>query len=237
MCIRHVVPYSQMLVVIQTMTISKKIFSRLFWTTIVLLSAYYFYRALVYRYYEEGFGPTFWNKQFWFASHILTAITVLILGPIQFWNWFRIQYTRWHRLLGKIYVIGSLAGGLTACYLGLTISFQGSIVPLVFLSVLWLFTTTAAWIAIRNGNIKDHRLFMIRSYTLALSFVFLRILADLVYKHNLLFFIDSPELKDNTYEWLSWVLPLLVVELCISWIPALRQKSNIYRLGKRHIDD
>ncbi|MDZ4709456.1 MAG: DUF2306 domain-containing protein [Saprospiraceae bacterium] len=111
---------------------------------------------------------------------------------------------------------GSLAGGLTACYLGLTISFQGSIVPLVFLSILWIFMTTGAWIFIRNGNLQALRLFMIRSYTLALSFVFLRILADLVYQHNLLFFIDSTELKDNTYEWLSWVLPLLAVELYFS---------------------
>jgi len=125
-------------------------------------------------------------------------------------------------------VTGSLAGGLTACYLGLTISFQGSIVPLVFLSILWIFMTTGAWIFIRNGNLQALRLFMIRSYTLALSFVFLRILADLVYQHNLLFFIDSTELKDNTYEWLSWVLPLLAVELYFSWIPALRQKSKKY---------
>lgn len=65
---------------------------------------------------------------------------------------------------------------------GLTISYQGSIVPLVLLSVLWLFMTTAARITIRNGNVQAHRMFMIRSYTLALSFVFLRILADLVYK-------------------------------------------------------
>lgn len=208
------------------MTISKKIYTRTFWFIIVFLSAYYFYSAMVFRYYKEGSGPTFWNKQFWYASHILTAITVLILGPIQFWNWFRNRYIRWHRLLGKIYILGSLAGGLTAGYLGLTISYQGSIVPVVFLSVLWLFMTIAAWITIRNGNVQGHRLFMIRSYTLGLTFVFLRILSDLVYKHNLLFFIDSNEMKDNTYEWLSWVFPLMVAELYFVWIPALRQKSK-----------
>jgi uncharacterized membrane protein len=208
------------------MTSSKKILAKVFWTAIIFLSAYYLYRAILFRFYKEGIGPTFWDKQFFYIFHLATALAPLILGPIQFWNWFRNRYIKLHRVLGKIYIIGSLFGGLSAFVLGITIPLEGSIVPLVLLSILWLFMTIAAWIAIRNRNIKAHRLFMIRSYTLALTFIFLRILGDLVYKHNLFFFIKSEETKDTTYEWLSWVLPLLIVELFISWIPSLKQKSH-----------
>ena len=33
------------------------------------------------------------------------------------------------------------------------------------------------------------------------------------------------EIKDKTYEWMSWVLPLLLVELFISWIPLMKHKK------------
>ena len=208
------------------MTFSRKLYGKAFWASIVVLSAYYLYRAILFRFFNEGIGETFWNKQFYFVFHLLTAILPLLLGPIQFWNGFRIRYTYWHRLLGKIYIVGSLLGGISAFVLGVLQPYEGSIVPVVILSLLWLFMTTAAWITIRNKNIKAHRLFMIRSYTLALTFVWLRILSDLVYNHNLLFFIQSQDIRDATYEWMSWVLPLLLVELFISWIPSMKTKKS-----------
>ncbi|MEC7771565.1 MAG: DUF2306 domain-containing protein [Bacteroidota bacterium] len=159
-----------------------------------------------------------------FIFHLFTTLAPLILGPIQFWNKFRIRYVEWHRLLGKIYIVGSLLGGFTSLILGITQPYEGSIVPVVILALLWLFMTTSAWVTIKRKDIKNHRLFMIRSYTLALTFVVIRLLGDLVYKANLLFFIQSEEVKDATYEWMSWVLPLLIVELWISWVPTLKRR-------------
>jgi len=209
------------------MTISRTIYRKAFWISIVVLSAYYLYRAIVFRFYKEGIGETFWNKQFFFIFHLLTAILPLMLGPLQFWNWFRNRHAYWHRLLGKIYIAGSLLGGISALILGVLQPYEGSIVPVVMLALLWLFMTIAAWVTIRKRNIKAHRLFMIRSYALALTFVWLRILSDLVYKQNLLFFIKSDDIKDTTYEWVSWVLPILVVELFISWLPLMKHKTGI----------
>ena len=203
----------------------KKLIFRICWTIIILFSTYYLYRAVNYRFIREGIGPTFWNKQFWFVSHLFTAVIPLITGPFQFWTWFRVHYMKWHRLLGKIYIYGCLLGGLSALYLSITQPYPGSIVPAIMLAILWLFMTSAAWITILRKNVQAHRLFMIRSYTLTLSFVFLRILSDLVYKHNFLSFINNQDVKDATYEWMSWVIPLLVVELYISWWPSARKKK------------
>jgi len=212
------------------MKISKKIYNKAFWIFIIALSAYYLYRAILFRFYKEGIGQTFC------VFHLATAILPLTLGPIQFWSWFRNRYTKWHRILGKIFIVGSLLGGVSAFVLGILQPYQGSIVPVVILSILWLFMTLAAWITIRNKNIRAHRLFMIRSYTLALTFISLRILGDLVTKLNLLFFINSEELQDTTYEWMSWVLPLLVVELSISWLPLLRAKEKLIGIQKNVIE-
>jgi uncharacterized membrane protein len=203
------------------MTYKKKMIVRVCWTIIILLSAYYLYRAINYRFIKEGIGPSFWNKQFWFASHLATAVIPLITGPIQFWNWFRIRYVKWHRIIGKIYIFGCLLGGLSALYLSFTQPYDGSVVPSLLLAVLWLFMTTAAWVTILRKNIVAHRLFMIRSYTLTLGFVFLRILSDLVYKHGFLSFIENQDVRDATYEWMSWVIPILVVEIFIAWWPSI----------------
>ncbi len=197
----------------------------LFWTVLIILCAYYLYRAITYRFVIEGIGPTFWNKQFWFVSHFIAAVLPLVLGPFQFWVWFRNRNIKLHRVLGKVYILGCLFGGLSAFYLGITQPYDGSIVPTLLLATLWLFMTSAAWVTIKRKNIQAHRLFMIRSYTLTLAFVFLRILSDLVYKHNFLAFIDNQDVRDATYEWMSWVLPILVVECYISWLPALKKKK------------
>ena len=122
-------------------------------------------------------------------------------------------------------VIGSLLGGLTALYLGITIDLEGSVVPLILLSITWIFMTVAAYITIRNGNIIGHRQFVIRSYALALVFVFLRVVGELP-QEKLFFFIKSPELRDTTLEWVSWIIPLLAIELIFSWVPLLRKKSK-----------
>lgn len=209
------------------MTVIRKAVPRVFWTVIILLSIYYFYRAINYRFVREGIGDTLWDKQFWFVSHLLTAIAPLALGPFQFWTWFRRRYVRWHRLLGKLYILGCLFGGLTALYLGYTQPYEGSIVPVMILALLWLFMTISAWLSIKNGNIEAHRLFMIRSYTLTLVFVFLRVLGDLIENYGLLSFIESADIRDTTQEWLSWVIPLLTVEIIISWVPLLRSRKPV----------
>jgi len=112
--------------IIYSMLFSKKLYSKVFWTSIIILSGYYLYRAILYRFYKEGIGQTFWDKQFLYVFHLLTAVLPLTLGPLQFWNFFRNRYIKWHRLLGKIYIIGSLLGGLSALILGVLQPYEGS---------------------------------------------------------------------------------------------------------------
>jgi uncharacterized membrane protein len=200
--------------------IERRYLDKIFWLIIALLSAYYLYRGIKFRFFTEGNLST---KAPWFYSHLVTAIAPLVIGPLQFWTWLRVNHVAIHRTLGKIYIIGSILGGLTAFYLGLTIDLDGSIVPLLLLSTTWIFMTICAWISIRRGNIIAHRLFVIRSYGLAMVFVFLRLVGDIP-QDKLFFFIESPEIRDTTLEWISWIVPLLTIELIFSWIPSMRRK-------------
>lgn len=200
----------------------KKPLTRIFWFAVVLLSAYYLYRGIKFRFFTDG---NLEAKAIWYYAHLATAIAPLLLGPFQFWKWLRVNHVTIHRTMGKIYIVGSLLGGLTAFYLGLTIDLEGSVVPLLFLSATWLFMTISAWVSIRQGNIIAHRLFVIRSYGLALVFVFLRLLGDIP-QDKLFFFIDSEVIRDTTLEWVCWIIPLLTIELIFSWIPSMKRKQS-----------
>ncbi|WP_108424217.1 DUF2306 domain-containing protein [Flagellimonas amoyensis] len=200
----------------------KHYINRIFWVVVALLSAYYLYRGIKFRFFTEG---NLSEKALWFYFHLATAIAPLVLGPFQFWTRLRLKSPSIHRTLGKLYLIGSVLGGVTALYLGITIDLEGSKVPLFLLSSTWLFMTIAAWITIRNKNIEGHRQFVIRSYALALVFVFLRLIGDIP-QDRLFFFIASPEIRDTTLEWLSWIIPLLTIELIFSWIPLMRKKKR-----------
>ena len=65
---------------------------------------------------------------------------------------------------------------------------------------------------------------MIRSYTLALVLVWLRLMYDL--QDYLFFYVTNEDMRDATREWASWVVPLLVVEFWISWLPQVRLNSS-----------
>jgi uncharacterized membrane protein len=108
---------------------------------IAFFSAYYLYRGIKFRFFTEGNLST---NAIWYYAHLVTAIAPLLLGPFQFWPWLRVKHTQIHRTLGKIYLVGSFFGGLTALYLGVTIELEGSKVPLFILSITWLFMTIAA---------------------------------------------------------------------------------------------
>jgi hypothetical protein len=42
----------------------------------------------------------------------------------------------------------------------------------------------------------------------------------------LFFYVTDEALRDATREWASWVVPLLVVEFWISWLPQVRLNNS-----------
>jgi uncharacterized membrane protein len=196
--------------------------TRIVWLLLLLLSSYYLYRAFRFRFLTpDQLGPSFLHKQVWYVSHLLAALVVFIGGPLQFSSTLRTSRPGFHRLIGRLYVGGATLAALTAIYLGATIEYEGSRLPIVLLGLLWLFFTLAAWRCALARNFAAHRLFMIRSYGLALVLVWLRLMSDL--QGWLFFYVQDEAMRDATREWASWVIPLLVLELWLSWLPAVRR--------------
>jgi uncharacterized membrane protein len=191
---------------------------------VAALSLYYLYRAISYRFLPPGqLGPTLFNKQLWYFSHLAFALPVLFGAPLQFIVSLRERVPRLHRAVGKAYVVGACAAALLAIYLGAVVGeYEGSRLSIALTGLLWFFFTIAAWRLAVAKNFSAHRAFMIRSYTMALVLVWLRLMYD--FQDYLFFYVTDVDLRDATREWASWVVPLLVVETWLAWLPQLRQR-------------
>jgi hypothetical protein len=202
----------------------RNILSHIWLAALAALSAYYLYRAVDYRFlHPDRLGPSLFNKQLWYIGHALLALPVVVGAPLQFLPTLRQSAPHVHRWIGRVYVIGASGAAILAIYLGATIEYEGSRLSIVVTGTLWLFFTLAAWRSAVARNFVAHRAFMIRSYTLALVLVWLRVMYD--FQDYLFFYVQNEEMRDATREWASWVLPLLVVEFWTSWLPQLRPKK------------
>jgi len=193
----------------------------LFWLIIAVAAAWFLtdsFRFIATR--ETPTGETFWGRQIWYFAHVALAIPVLLIAPIQFAASVRGRWPWLHRGLGRAYLGASLLGGLSALHLGSTIAAQETQVPLTLFAAVWIGFVVVAWQAAMRRRFDLHRAFVIRATAIALSFVWVRMMAagDGV----LLGFIENAELRAATRGWLSFVLPLLVVEAWLSWWPAAK---------------
>ncbi len=154
---------------------------------------------------------TFWYSMLF--THITTSIVALVIGPFTLSTKFRERNINRHRIMGRIYMVGILLGGLSGLYLSFYAT-GGLVAKLGFglLSVLWLTSAYEALHRVKNKKIKEHRNWMIRNYALTFAAVTLRIWLPLFI---VLFGIEHFELSYAIIAWLAWVLNLIVAELFI----------------------
>jgi len=202
-------------------SIAVRIFLLLFWSGLIFVSIYYYLdNAVVYffGYRSERFGETLLSNQLFFVVHMAGGTCALFLGPIQFWTWFRTRYLAIHRVLGKIYIVGSLVAGVSALRLSAINDCHACRYSLLLLSILFIFFTAAAYYSIRGYEIDAHKQFMVRSYVCALAFVFVRLPLGFIFG-----FVESDEERRIVIEWFFSLAPLFLVEFWMSWLPALKR--------------
>ena len=196
------------------------------WVQVLLLglfclSLYYLYRAVNYRFIVPGrMGPPNPIEPAWYYVHALFALPVLLGAPLQFVSDLRARLPAVHRVVGRAYVFGATVAAVTAIYMGTAGPYEGSRLSIALTGLLWLFSTLSAWRHAVALRFSVHRAFMVRSYTMALVLVWLRLMYD--FQDYLFFFVKNEDLRDSTREWASWVIPLLAVELWLSWVPQLK---------------
>jgi uncharacterized membrane protein len=152
-------------------------------------------------------------------AHFLGGAVALVAGAFQLSAWFRGRYLNAHRWLGRLYVVAVIIGGIAGFFMALK-AFGGlaSNTGFGLLAVLWVSTTLNAYRLIRQGNVNEHRKWMIRSYALTLAAVTLRFYLPGSMIAGIPMTIAYPIIA-----WLCWVPNLLVAEWYIRSASAERR--------------
>jgi hypothetical protein len=150
--------------------------------------------------------------------HLTGGAVAIAIGAFQLSSRIRARRIAVHRWLGRLYVLGVLVGGVASLLLSLRAD-GGLAARLGFgmLALLWLVSTGAAYIHIRNRRIELHRVWMLRSYALTFAAVTLRIWLPLSQTAGIPF-----QEAYVAIAWLCWVPNLVVVEWFI-----LRRRTSL----------
>ena len=153
---------------------------------------------------------------FWYVMlfiHAATSVVALVIGPFTLSTKFREKNISRHRMLGKIYMIGILLGGVSGLYLSFYAT-GGLVAKIGFglLSVCWLVSAYQALNRVKRKKIQEHHNWMIRNYSLTFAAVTLRLWLPLFI---LLFGIEHFELSYAIISWLAWVPNLIIAEVVI----------------------
>ena len=159
-----------------------------------------------------------------FYCHIIASSTILFIGFFQFFKWV-INNRPLHKFIGRIYVFGVLCFGAPGAF-GMTFFVHrgwGVFTSFMLQNTLWMFTTLAAFIYIRNLKIDEHVQMMRRSYALAFGAVTLRF-----YIWCCTIFGNGVDFEHNyiIIAFLSWVPNLVLVEL----INYYDRKNPVYQI-------
>eukprot|EP01114_Cavostelium_apophysatum_P000991 TRINITY_DN10858_c0_g1_i1.p1 TRINITY_DN10858_c0_g1~~TRINITY_DN10858_c0_g1_i1.p1 ORF type:complete len:475 (+),score=53.61 TRINITY_DN10858_c0_g1_i1:90-1514(+) len=114
--------------------------------------------------------------------HVPPASLILILSPLQLFNWIRERHIRLHRIIG--YTIAfltaiSVVGSIFLCFAypegGHVVAFTGLI-----MSLLWAVFLVIGIKRIRDKDVASHREWMIRFFVLGYAIVVMRVVAAIL---------------------------------------------------------
>ncbi|HET8915262.1 MAG TPA: DUF2306 domain-containing protein [Propionibacteriaceae bacterium] len=148
------------------------------------------------------------KHEFALGVHVLSGILALLIGPVQFVRRLRRRFVRVHRFMGATYVASATALGVSGLILAPT-AYTGWVASAGFtlLDLAMLFTTWTALRMILAGRYGEHRRWMIRSFSLIMAGVMLRVWSPLYAGLAAAGIVDfSFETAYAGIAWLCWVL-------------------------------
>jgi uncharacterized membrane protein len=160
-------------------------------------------------------NDTLWNINFY--THIILGGIALLIGWLQFNKQLRNNKPEIHRTIGKVYIICVLISAVAGIYIG-WFATGGWITSTAFitLGIIWFYTTSAAFIAIKKGQVLFHEKLMIFSYAATFGAVTLRIWLPTMVWITGDFFVGYP-----IAAWLAFVPNMIVAYFITRAKPSL----------------
>lgn len=192
------------------------LFRLLIWIGIALLTWDFMHNAEHFlQLTREALGKYF-SLKWILILHITAGGGALILGPFQFWERFRTNNWKLHRIVGVLYLLAVLASSLCAVVLAFTTAYAVNWPYAFSLQVwvtVWISSSFIAWHAAIKKKFKLHKEWMTRSYIVTLAFIVSGTILKLPVVQRLGDFADiSPSLF-----WLGWAVPLYIYQVVLTF--------------------
>ena len=207
---------------------AKVFFQMLFWVPVIGFSLLLIYNTLPYYSFSKNFDfikersflfqSNFYNTCFYI--HITAGALCIFTALIQFSRYILKKSKAIHRISGKIYVAVVLfLGAPTGLYMAFFA--KGSFWErclFMFMAIWWFITTLNGLTTIHKRNIVAHKVWMMRSYAMAMTAVTFRVY------YVILYLLDWQLLENYQFSlWVSVIGNMLITE----WI--------IYRQSKHYL--
>lgn len=143
------------------------------------------------------------------SIHFIGGAIAIVVGALQFSTRIRTRFIVLHRYMGKTYVVAILFSGIAGFILAIN-SVAGPFAQIGFalMALTWLITTGYGYVAVRRKQISGHKQWMMRSYSVTLAGITLRLYLGVGLAAGLSFPDIYPYLA-----WLCWVPNLVLMEL------------------------
>lgn len=182
---------------------------------ILLIAIYFIYENRhFYLFTPEALGK-YIDVKWIIISHIFCGSAALLSGPFLLSDYFRNNFLKQHRLLGKIYVIAILISGFGALYLTFTTGLEVNLPYSFALQIqifAWLTSTGFAYRAVRKRKMIQHKEWMVRSYIVTLAFL----AQAMLFKIPIIAAQGFAEFFP-TVVWFSWSVPLFFYQINLSY--------------------
>ena len=112
-------------------------------------------------------------------AHGFFGALAMALGALQFSNRLRARYLTLHRTLGYVYIVSVFIAAPMAIVFSTKVGTASLLAASIVQALGWMITTAIALYCVRNGNLVQHRRWMIRSYPFAMVFTVARLIVPI----------------------------------------------------------
>jgi uncharacterized membrane protein len=163
--------------------------------------------------------------KWWLLPHGLAGACAILLGPMQFSDRLRQRFTKLHRVVGRIYIVGACILAPLGAYIqyfqertGGTRSFS---IAAAVDAILLVATTAIAFAFILQGKVQQHRQWMTRSFAVALVFLEVRVISGVTGWEKL-----GPSAVETTV-WACLAFAVLSADIVIQWQELRRSRPAV----------
>jgi uncharacterized membrane protein len=153
--------------------------------------------------------------RWYLLPHGIMAACALLLGPLQFSDRLRQRFAKFHRVIGRFYVVGVLIGAPLGFYIQYYEERMGGARSFSFAAftdaAIWMLTTAIALYFILKGKVQLHRQWMTRSFAVAIVFLEVRVVLGVTGWEKL-----GPSVVE-TVVWMCVAFSLLFADFVLQW--------------------